>query len=165
MIKWADISSCGQYRYSLIRQWYEHDTARFVVFILLNPSTADANRDDPTVRKCTGFARRWGYDGIKIVNLFAFRATDPVALAHAGYPVGPATDDYLQRETRSLADSIIVGWGANGTKCAKRIHHVMNLINRPVRCLRVLKSGQPAHPLMQSYSCFPQPWSPSCIRE
>src|SRR4028119_2392792 len=81
------------YRYALWRTW---DAARPpVAFVLLNPSTADARRDDPTIRRCANFARTWGFGGLEVVNLFAFRATHPTDLKCAADPVGPQNDVHL----------------------------------------------------------------------
>lgn len=86
MIKSAIISECGKYRYSLSRIWDENKAN--VLFIMLNPSTADGDVDDPTIRRCIGFAKSWGYGGIYVGNLFAYRATDPKELLKVENPIG-----------------------------------------------------------------------------
>lgn len=84
----AVLSPCGRYRYELTRRWAP---GPLVGWVMLNPSRADAHTDDPTVRRCVGFAHRWGYGGLIIRNLYALRATDPAALADHLDPVGPDT--------------------------------------------------------------------------
>ncbi len=90
-------SSNRVYRYVLWREWNQLLSApfRYAMFIGLNPSTADETKNDPTVRKCIGFAKRWGYDGLCMTNLFAFRATDPGAMLKDLAPIGPDNDDWL----------------------------------------------------------------------
>jgi hypothetical protein len=86
----AVLSECGRYRYVLTRTW-DHDLAA-CAFIGLNPSTADAHEDDPTIRRCIRFARDWGHGGLIMLNLFAWRSTDPRGLLDAIFPVGPPAD-------------------------------------------------------------------------
>lgn len=105
----AVLSSCGRYRYRLGRQFGLGD--RNVVFVGVNPSTADATVDDPTVRKWIGFAKRWELDRIEVVNLFAYRATDVRALAEAADPVGPENDAYL-RAALAGAELVVPCWGS-----------------------------------------------------
>lgn len=95
MKKHATLSDCGKYRYWLERSWEETGKG-FVNWIMLNPSTADAEIDDQTIRKCIGFSKLWGYDGMHVVNLFAFRATDPESLYGCGCPVGLGNKDFIQ---------------------------------------------------------------------
>ena len=91
----AVLSPCGAYRYLLTRRF--GPGKKLATFVMLNPSTADAERDDATIRKCVGFARSWGCAGLQVVNLFAFRATDPTDLRMADDPVGPENDVWLGR--------------------------------------------------------------------
>ncbi len=183
MIKTANLSpdDGGIFRYRLTRIW-NHTNARRVVFVMLNPSTADADVDDPTIRKCMGFARVWGqqkwiqqiggFGGISVVNLFAFRATDPKALLSAGIdPIGPDNDDYIRREVfaAGAAGSIVVcAWGAAraaGLKdnpaayCPRsRADSVSEIIRRHGDLSRTFmigpptKNGHPRHPLYLPYS-------------
>lgn len=153
MIKDAVISDCGKYRYVLTRIW---DTSKPVLlWCMLNPSTADASVDDPTIRKCVGFAKRWGYGGIVVVNLFAYRATKPGELATAGCDVvGPHNDVVIIRLSH-LFDAIVAAWGVNGD-IMRRDEHVLRLWQRErlmhkVFCLTMTHSGYPRHPLMPSY--------------
>jgi len=106
----AGFSPCGCYRYWLTRTWDESRSA--VCWLMLNPSTADATRDDPTIRRCIGIARRWGHGGIVAVNLFALRATDPAELVRAVDPVGPENDAAVRSHTAGLR--VIAAWGSKG---------------------------------------------------
>ncbi len=145
----AQISKCGKYRYWLMRHWdYELKPAGFV---MLNPSTADALVDDPTVRKCVEFARAWGCGGIEVVNLFALRATDPRELVrHKGDVVGPENDDAI-RSVLKHCDPIVAAWGNNvPRKYLARVEAVKRLmreVGRPVWCLKKNQNGSPGHPL------------------
>ena len=138
----ADLSPCGQYRYRLWRIW---DRARpTVLFIGLNPSTADAEQDDPTVRRCIGFAKEWGFGGIEVANLFAFRATDPAKLLTAADPVGQDNDAWLAR-LRSGSPAAVAAWGAH--PLARTRANAIGASLRPLASLGVTKDGAPRHPL------------------
>lgn len=153
MIKTAVIDPTGQYRYSLTREWDPGKPK--VVFIMLNGSTADAEHDDPTLRRGIGFANRWGFGSLEVVNLFGYRTTFPKELKAAADPYGPENNRYLwDAVTRACNvtrpdDKIIVAWGANGTYRG-RDKEVLNLLainNIKVYCLGVTKDGIPRHPL------------------
>jgi hypothetical protein len=137
----AILSECQRYRYCLTRRW---DAGNPVLFIGLNPSTADALKDDPTVRRCVGFARAWWYPAMGIVNLFAWRATDPAELRKAADPVGPENDQYI-KEAASCAGKIVAASGAYGS--GLRLRTVASLINRELFCLGCTRDGFPRHPL------------------
>jgi hypothetical protein len=136
-----------RYRYVLRREadnFNEEDT--FVQFIGLNPSTADEVLDDPTVRRCLGFAKRWGYRYLVMTNLFAYRATDPVDMRSQDDPVGPDNMECLWNISRE-ADLIVVSWG-NGGLYWDQWQKVADLLkDRDVYCLGVTRKGQPKHPL------------------
>ena len=144
----AVISPCETYRYLLSRPG--EDSARAwapLVFIMLNPSTADARSDDPTIRRCRGFARDWGYNGLVVVKLFALRATDPSELAGADDPVGPENDAWL-RHIAGQHPIMVAAWGANGPR--ERVEKVLEIINEKgaqLWSLGVTKAGAPSHPL------------------
>lgn len=150
MIKSAIISPCGLYRYRLSRRWAEAGLA--LPIIMLNPSTADAELDDPTIRRCLGFANREGFMGIEVYNLFAFRSPSPRSLLDADDPVGPVNDSYLESMMASAKrDSlpILCGWGANGD-LSMRGHIVKRMAeeaNASLSCLGQTRSGHPKHPL------------------
>lgn len=153
--KSAILSPCGKYRYLLTRQWHEGD-GKMAVFILLNPSTANAEIDDATVRKCMAFARHWGKSGLRILNLFAFRATDPADLACAENPVGPANwetlVEYIQNGIAG-GDVLVAGWGANVWRpklledSSATIGRVTKWAHNKLYCLGLTKDGCPKHPL------------------
>lgn len=142
----AVLSDCGTYRYRLTRLWDPH--ARPACFVMLNPSTADAKRDDPTIRRCVGFARAWGCGGIVVVNLFALRATDPAALHAATDPIGPANEGYI-RGAMVEGWPVVAAWGAH-VPARGRANHTRVGADRagiPLKCLGVTKEGFPRHPL------------------
>lgn len=112
MIKDAYISEDGVYRYSLTRDWDE--TLPVMLFVMLNPSTADAVVDDQTIRRCIGFAERAYMGGLEVVNLFAFRATDPKEMKAAPDPVGPENNTVI-RQALSEAKTVVCAWGAHGS--------------------------------------------------
>lgn len=141
------------YRYSLLRTW-ESSLPR-VCFVMLNPSTANAERDDPTIRRCIGFARTWGYGSLEVVNLYAFRATHPTVLFRATDPIGPENDHYI-REAVGSASLLVVAWGNHGLRNG-RATQVLPLLGAP-RCLGITAIGQPCHPLYQRTDCSLYPF-------
>ena len=138
----AEFSHCNQYRYTLTRIW--NPDKPVVLFIGLNPSTADAVRNDPTVRRCIGFARRWRFGGLIVCNLFGYRSTDPKPLRRLEDPVGPGNDAAIRRACRS-AGRIVAAWGIHG-RLHGRDEEVLAMIERPF-CLGVTQAGSPRHPL------------------
>lgn len=153
------------YRYWLSRVWDPAEPA--AVFIMLNPSTADAEVDDPTIRKCIGFAERWGCGGIVVVNLFAYRTTYPKVLwreASRGIDIiGPDNDTHLRRVFQEVDVShIVAAWGGGVDTCPRdmaaavemRISNVIELLRGHdcVQCLGETSKGQPRHPLMLAYA-------------
>ena len=109
----AMFSPCRSYRYSLWRTWDSQKP--IVVFIGLNPSTADETVNDPTMRRCIGFARLWGYGGMVVVNLFAYCATKPTVLRHVADPVGKDTDSWIYTLCQYVARQ--VGGEHNSLDC------------------------------------------------
>ena len=150
----ATFSPCRNYRYSLWRRWLGHDS-RYAMFIGLNPSTADETHDDPTIKRCIAFAKVWGYSGLYMVNLFAFRATNPRVMLRATDPVGPDNDEHLQRLAQG-AGVVIAAWGARGTHLG-RDHHVREIIPN-LHYLRLTKDGHPGHPLYLPSDLQPIPF-------
>lgn len=142
MIKGAEFSECRTWRYALWRIWDESKGC--VMFIGLNPSTANENDDDPTVRRCINFARDWGYGGIYMMNIFAFRATDPRVMRLAVDPIGPENDHYLYIY-HEASDISIASWGNNGVYL-KRGEFVANSLAH-LHCFGLTKGGHPKHPL------------------
>ena len=155
----AAISPCGQYRWWLRRQW--DDQLPLLFFVGLNPSRADACRDDPTLRRLLGFARRWGFGALEVVNLFARISPSPALLRRAADPVGQANDLWIETGLRGLEGhapgAIWLGWGNQGA-WRGRDHDVLVLLQQGLKgassaasvdllCLGLTAAGQPRHPL------------------
>ena len=139
----AEFSDCGRYRYKLWRKW---DGARpAVMFIMLNPATADAARNDPTIRRCIGFARDWGYGGVRVGNLFAWRTPYPEVLRSVADPIGRDNDDALH-EMADGAALVVAAWGVHGA-WRGRADAVRQQFAHRLHALGLTKSGEPAHPL------------------
>lgn len=153
MHKDAVLSPCWKYRYSLIRRW---GTGPHVVFIGLNPSTADARLDDPTIRRCMVFAEDWGFSAIRMLNLFAYRATKPEDMLAATDPVGPFTDRLLMAHTEG-AGAIVAAWGIHGVHQG-RDEQVKEMFKGRLSYLRLTKEGHPGHPLYLPKTLTPVPW-------
>ena len=157
--KEADITPDGLYRYALRRSW---DPAVWpLAFIMLNPSTADTEIDDPTIRRCMGFARRLGYGGITVYNLYAYRATKPADLWKVEDPVGPGNDHWLNAclYSRYMADlPVVAAWGANARP--DRVDAVMRMRGAEnLCCFGVTKAGAPRHPLYLPGDAELVPWA------
>ncbi len=144
----AEFSPDRIYRYALYRIWDESRPK--VMFIGLNPSTADESIDDPTIRRCKRFAADWGYGGLIMVNLFALRATNPkVMMAHES-PIGPENHLWLKK-LAGKANRIIAAWGNHGGYMNQDLK-VLSLLPH-VMCLGITKKGKPKHPLyLPSYT-------------
>jgi len=147
VISSAIISPCQTYRYSLTREW---DSGSCVLWIMLNPSTADASLDDPTIRRCIGFTKSYGYGSLEVVNLFAFRATDPKDMAAAkarGVDViGPDNDKHIT-EAASRASLVIAAWGADKLAPLRSVFIRKLVAPHELRALGKSKGGAPKHPL------------------
>ena len=141
--KSAVISKCGKYRYRLDRIWGDED--KYIAFIGLNPSTADAEKDDNTIRKCVKFSKRLGAGGLVMVNLFAFRSKNPKLLSSTIGIVGPENDEYIKEVTSKAALRIAI-WGNHGLLHCRNIQ-VLEMLPRPVLCFGITKREQPIHPL------------------
>ncbi len=139
--KTAVFSSDRRYRYVLWQWW---DKKPYCMFIGLNPSTADENDDDPTIRRCVNFASDWGYGGLCMVNLFALRATDPNEMMKRSEPVGPENDRLLL-ELSEQAGIVIAAWGTRGA-FQNRDNAVYTLIKN-LKCFGLTQGGHPRHPL------------------
>jgi hypothetical protein len=140
----AKLSRCRKYRYALWRTW--DDSKPHVLFVGLNPSTADEKTDDPTLTRCINFAKSWGYGGVCIANIFAFRATEPSDMKAAKDPVGTANDRWLIKLARE-AGLVVAAWGNDGAYLG-RSKQVIKLVPN-LHCLKLNKSGEPAQPLYQ----------------
>ena len=175
MIRTAILSADGRYRYRLGRQWGAGSTR--LPWIMLNPSTADAERDDPTIRRVIAFSRAWGYDGCDIVNLCAFRSTDPARLRTVANPVGPRNAPTIATLVREAADSgamaIVVAWGCDGDALLRstdpvghRVRHVAEAATTAWTAaglsaihLGTTAQGAPRHPLYVAGATRPLPYS------
>ena len=142
MISTAAISECGLYRYELRKIWQPKNG--WVCWIMLNPSTADANIEDPTIRRCMGFAEKWGYGGITVGNIFAYRATNPKDMFAADDPYGPENNSYLKSLSLE-AELTICAWGNHGMYL-NRASRVVEMLTNPYH-LGLTMLGQPKHPL------------------
>lgn len=148
----AAFSPCKRYRYWLTREW---SSGECCVFCMLNPSTADEVENDPTVSRCINFAKYWNYGRLIVVNIFAFRSTDPKALAKQSDPVGLENDHYILKAANE-AHLFVCAWGTHG-----RLHgrgaQVRDLIRSTIapHCLNKTKDGHPVHPLYQKSDLWP----------
>ena len=140
----AKLSEDRKYRYALWRTW--DDSKAFVMFIGLNPSTADEDTDDPTLTRCINYAKSWGYGGVCMANLFAFRATEPSDMKASKDPVGRENNKWLKKLAKD-AGLVVAAWGNDGSYL-RRSKQVEKLIPN-LYCLKLNKSGEPAHPLYQ----------------
>lgn len=148
------------HRFTLRRSWM--GSGRTLNWIMLNPSTADDVLDDPTIRKCCGFAKRWGYSGIVVTNLFAYRATDPkemkrVAVSDNNLAVGGGENIYALGTEARKADLVVVAWGTHGN-FQKRADAALGsiLADYDLYCIGTTKDGHPIHPCMAGYTDAPK---------
>lgn len=140
----AELSDCRSYRYALWRTW---DSSKpFVMFVGLNPSTADETTDDPTLTRCINFAKSWGYGGVCMANLFAFRATKPTDMKASADPIGSENNEWLQKLANDAA-LVIAAWGNDGS-FLNRSEQVKAFLP-DMHHLKLNKSGEPVHPLYQ----------------
>lgn len=155
----AAFDESGKYRYWLERHTpdYWQDLPNLCGFIMLNPSTADHEQDDPTIRRCMAFAQSWGYTRIVVTNLFALRATSPKELYKHPDPVGPENMSVLMDKAK-LPGTVVCAWGAHGKfmdqgdKVLKALKTVIN----DIEYLKMTKCGQPGHPLYLKKNLIPQ---------
>lgn len=159
----AEFSVDRVYRYALWRTWDK--TKGHVMWIGLNPSTADETEDDPTIRRCQRFARDWGYGGIYMLNLFAYRATDPREMKAARDPEGPVNWYFLEIYAHA-AERVMAAWGVHGAfrgqdSVAKR---VIRGERWQLECLGHTKEGHPRHPLYVPANASPDIWTPDLFR-
>lgn len=154
----AVISRDGLYRYTLTRRWGRGPMA---TFLMCNPSIADGTVNDPTIRRCIGFAKSWGCGGLYVGNAYALRSTDPKGLWVATDPVGPKNDDYLQGlATRAWSHGgwpLVAAWGS--IVKPDRVAQVLALpcMDR-LQALGVTKHGAPRHPLYLRSDSTLSPW-------
>lgn len=162
MLTTATISSCGKFRYRLGRRWGDGPG---VLFVMLNPSRADADVDDATIRRCITFAKAEGFGALEVVNLFAFRTPYPAELKALGFPVGPDNDRHIV-EAAKEAERVCVAWGAQND-AQPRVQIVMPLLRSTglePYCLAITRSGFPAHPVRLPNSSRMHPFSLEAIQ-
>jgi hypothetical protein len=148
----AVLSKCGNYRYVLMRQLQGMGPP--MVFCMLNPSTADHANDDPTIRRCIGFANREGASALAVINLFAFRSTNPYDLLADGMdPVGPENDEAIRGVLRTMNRRVVCAWGASlSAECFVRsraisVERMLRATGAELVCLGTTARGLPRHPL------------------
>lgn len=144
----ATISSSGVYRYDLVRQWGDGNR---VCWIMLNPSTADEDNDDPTIRRCIGFSQSWGFGSLVVVNRYALRTTHPRLLREHMDPRGPLNDGFIANHLRD-AELAVVAWGAFHVGgvfpvTGSPVNEIARRIQKSLFCLGTTKDGSPRHPL------------------
>lgn len=157
-ISGASFSPCLRYRYSLWRQWnFKVDNVSTIAFIGLNPSTASEWANDPTVTRCIHYAQRWGFDRMYMLNLFAWRDTDPSEMKAAKEPVGVKNNHTLVNTEASM---LLCCWGTHG-KHRHRQNRVLTMLRgRKLHALELNKDGSPRHPLYLAKSLVPRLWYP-----
>lgn len=153
----AVYSACLLYRYSLTRTW--QPAAPKALFVLLNPSTATEAQNDPTVERCERRARALGFGAFGVVNIFAFRATDPKVMRAMADPVGPLNDAAIA-EAALWADRIICAWGTHGAHRARgaEVLALLRALGQPLHHLGLTREGHPRHPLYLGYTVAPERW-------
>jgi hypothetical protein len=146
MIKDAILDTKREYRYMLERQWGDHND-NFVNFVLLNPSTANETKDDPTIKACIKFAQNLKFDGFYVTNLFAFRTKSPEILKQSESPVGSKNNEFIKKYA-CKSKLVVVAWGNHGKflNRDKEVLEILSKIKTP-HCLAITKSGSPKHPL------------------
>lgn len=158
-------SPCRKYRYTLWRAWADdlfrnRTQAGFVMFIGLNPSTADETLDDPTIRRCMDFTKRWGYLTLCMTNLFAWRATDHKMMKSAPFPVGETYyNDLYLFEMAAAASLIICAWGLDGKHLGRAEFvqaRLMAVAGEKLHHLGLNDDGTPKHPLYLKATTLPQ---------
>lgn len=159
----AEFSACGGYRYRLWREWSAVSSSRFVGWVMLNPSFADAGAiDDPTIKRCINFSRSWGFDRLEVVNLYSLISSDPAALDSVSDPIGPRNGDALEYVGR-YAELIVCAWG-NHPMAKARAKHVATFLGgslgKELWCLGLTKDGGPTHPLARGKHRIPDDAKP-----
>lgn len=156
----ADLDVDREYRWRLWREW-DADLPT-VVFLMLNPSTADETEDDKTIRRCIGYAKSWGYGRLEVVNLFAYRTSKPSELRTADAPVGDRNDEVL-RDVCDEAELVVAAWGGFDDHRDRAIE-VAEMLDVELQALGTTKDGHPLHPSRQPADLEPEPWDVEGIR-
>lgn len=152
----AVFSPCRTWRYRLSQIWDDGTAPLF--WLMLNPSTADEFKNDPTVERCERRARMWGYGGSVVYNIFAYRATDPADMRASVDPIGPENDKWIEdlaKQSREI--EVIAGWGEHGAHLerGKAVMDMFKAQNGRIHALKINASGHPAHPLYIAYKQKP----------
>lgn len=145
VMRGAVFSGCRRYRPLLWRRW---ECGPTITFIGLNPSSADERSDDPTIRRCMGYARDWGYGTLLMVNLFDARATLPSDLRRQRAPLSRAGERHLDAACR-YSDRVIAAWGNHGRHLdrASMVRRKLDLLGVDMQCFGLTGAGEPRHPL------------------
>jgi hypothetical protein len=153
----AIYSDCERYRYSLTRTW--DPTEAKALFVMLNPSTATEVQNDATVERCERRARALGFGAFQVVNIFAWRDTDPRAMRAATDPIGPENDDAILAGA-DWADRVIAAWGTHGAHLSRgrSVEKLLRGAGHALFHLGLSKDGHPKHPLYIAYARQPEPW-------
>lgn len=148
------------YRYTLSRTWWHYSGAPRMAIVMLNPSIADALRDDQTIRRCMYLAHRDGYGGIDVVNLYSLRATNPRELDKHEDPIGPHTRGYWSLVLRP-AGLVVAAWGCDRMATPERVAELQAVARRPLFCWGTTASGVPRHPSRLPNAVRCEMWKPS----
>ncbi|WP_218563876.1 DUF1643 domain-containing protein [Marinospirillum perlucidum] len=148
----VEVSPCENYRYLLWKTW--DAKAPRMLFIGLNPSLALSDEGNPTMQRCLAFAKSWGYGGVYLANLFAWRSPDPRGLLAAQEPIGPDNDAWLVK-LAGQTDLQLAAWGNHGAHLGRSL--AVRKLLPDLHCLKINRSGEPAHPLYLRASLRPQP--------
>ena len=153
----AAFSPCRRWRYLLWRRW--DAAAPAANFLMLNPSTADELKLDPTCARARDYAERWGYGALIVTNIFAFRNTNPNQMKAAADSVGPGNDAAIVRAARE-AVIVVCAWGNHGSFLdrSSRVTALLKKNHIKLHALRVNAGGEPAHPLYLPGNLRPMPW-------
>jgi hypothetical protein len=151
----AEFSRCRRWRYLLWRRWRPGPLANF---LMLNPSTADEVKLDPNCTRARDYALRWGFGGLLVTNIFAWRATDPEEMKAARDPVGRGNDRAILRAAREAA-IVVCAWGNHGSHLERAVQVRRILTGIPLHALHMNGSGEPAHPLYLSGALRPRRWT------
>lgn len=154
----AVFDATAQYRYWWARRWNPSDPV--LHFLMLNPSTADADHSDPTVTRCHHYAEAWGFGTLIVTNIFAYRSTDPHALITVTDPVGPDTDAWILRAVQA-AHQTIVAWGTHGAIHDRHSQVLALLAGHPLYALGLSRAGFPRHPLYLPRTARPVLYAPT----
>ncbi|HBM14376.1 MAG TPA: hypothetical protein DD390_16905 [Rhodospirillaceae bacterium] len=157
----AILSACERYRYQLSRDWDAGPGREDrVVFVMLNPSTADAVQDDATIRRCIGYGKAWGYAGIVVVNLFAYRAKSPDVLHTIRDPIGPENRRHIEQAVKESGGPVVCAWGTNGSYLDQdqAVLGWIRALGISPMVLKLTNQGSPSHPLYLPGRLTPVPW-------